>query len=358
MLLKKLSTVIISLILCLPIYAAGTAESLEDGINQLAIDMSKQMQKKDIKKIAIDDFTDLNGYKSGLGDFISEELVTSFYTQGAGNFEVVERRELARVLKEQKLGGSGLLNKTTIAKIGKILGIDAIVTGSIAYLGSSIKVNARMIGVNNAKVFAATSQKMLKDETVEALLGQSARVGNNSSTSSGQSVGGIQIQSHDAKFENKFLRVMPKQISVSQDKHSVIVALEFQNLTSKDILLLVGNAHNTCNNCSSRAYDTNIAIIGNHGTVIDVNSAKTYTTGLSSVREKGWKDKNSYTTIGSSSKTTVIFRFYNEKLNISDDLFSFSADMIRYTGNKTYQQFSIGIPNIKLSRQPDVDKDE
>ena len=71
-------------------------------------------------------------YKFDIGDFISEELVTNFYTQGAGSFEVVERRELARVLKEQKLGGSGLLNKKTIAKVGEVLGIDAIVTGSIA----------------------------------------------------------------------------------------------------------------------------------------------------------------------------------------------------------------------------------
>jgi len=354
--LKKLSVMIASLIICLPIYAAGTAESLEDGINQLAIDMSKQMQKKGIKKIAIDDFTDLNGYKSGLGDFISEELVTSFYTQGAGNFEVVERRELARVLKEQKLGGSGLLNKSTIAKIGKILGIDAIVTGSIAYLGSSVKVNARMIGVNNAKVFAATSQKMLKDEAVEALLRQGARISNNSSTSSGQSFGGVQIQSHDTKFENKFLRITPKQINVSKSRHSVIIALDFQNLTNKDLLLTVGDKYS---NSGASSDDVIASVFGNRGGVIDVSSGSVYVTGLDStyLDSDRLSLKGNYTTIGASSKTTIIFRF-SQKEAMSDNLFSFSANMARYVGKKSYQKFSIGIPNIKLSKQLNVDKED
>lgn len=343
--------------ICLPLFAAGTEESLEDGINQLAVDMSKQMKAKNIKKIAIDDFTDLNGYKSGLGDFISEELVTSFYTQGAGNFEVVERRELARVLKEQKLGGSGLLNKDTIAKIGKILGIDAIVTGSIAYLGSSIKVNARMIGVNNAKVFAATSQKMLKDETVEALLGQSARVSNNTLAPSGQSVGGIQVQNHDTKFENSFLRVTPKQISVSKDRKSVIVSLDFQNLTNKELFLLVGN-NTACYSCGRNNEDVNASLMGNNGSVIDSNKEYVYVTGLNHVKPRYWKIKTSYDTIYPSSKTTVIFRFDNKKEKILDTVFSFSANMARYLGNKKFQPFSVGIPNIKLSQQLNTDTED
>lgn len=332
--------------------AAGKAESLEEGIQQLATDISEQMKAKGIKKIAIDDFTDLNGHKSALGDFISEELVTSFYTLGAGSFDVVERRELARVLKEQKLGGTGLLNKETIAKVGKILGIDAIVTGSISYLGRSIKINARMIGVNDARVFAAAARKVPKDEVVESLLGQSARA----EQSSGQVTpyqavpADVQIQSHRTQFQNKFLVVTPKIINISKSKQSVSLALDFKNITTNDLLLMVDNGYS--------GHDHNhryveASVMSDQGAMIDRHVGKVFVMGLTSYSNSGdvWKRKDNFTVIAPSSMTTVIFRFTGNQ-KIDGNLFSFSANMVRLNG-KTYERFSLGIPNIRLPKQAD-----
>lgn len=46
-------------------------------------------------------------------------------------FEVIERSQLNKVLEEQKLGFTGTLDTNTIKNIGKILGVDAIVAGSV-----------------------------------------------------------------------------------------------------------------------------------------------------------------------------------------------------------------------------------
>lgn len=46
-------------------------------------------------------------------------------------FEVIERRQLDKVLEEQKLGLTGALDTDTIKNIGKILGVDAVVIGSV-----------------------------------------------------------------------------------------------------------------------------------------------------------------------------------------------------------------------------------
>lgn len=46
-------------------------------------------------------------------------------------FEIVERSSLNNVLDEQKLQISGLTDPATAAKVGKILGIDAIVLGTV-----------------------------------------------------------------------------------------------------------------------------------------------------------------------------------------------------------------------------------
>lgn len=46
-------------------------------------------------------------------------------------FEVIERSQLNKILEEQKLGLTGILDTNTIKIIGKILGVDAIVVGSV-----------------------------------------------------------------------------------------------------------------------------------------------------------------------------------------------------------------------------------
>lgn len=46
-------------------------------------------------------------------------------------FEVIERSSLDRVLGEQNLQMSGLTDPVTATKVGKILGVDAIVLGNV-----------------------------------------------------------------------------------------------------------------------------------------------------------------------------------------------------------------------------------
>lgn len=320
-----------------PLHAIAKAESLEEGIEQLAIDISSQMKAKGIRKIAIDDFTDLNGYKSALGDFISEELVTNFYTYGAGNFEVVERRELARVLKEQELGNSGLLNKETIAKVGEVLGIDAIVTGSIAYLGRSVKVNARMLGVNDAKVFAATSQKIPKDEMVEALLSQSGRVGGRSNLTSSAS---MQVQSFDTVYQNDFLVARPTLLTKNEE--SIILNVEIQNKT--DSVLRIA--------CFDKK--PNPSLVGNMGFSIEGGKHSVVdTTGIMCIRnnDSQKKKKDNYTEISPNGKTVATFSFKFGSKNVKSDSFSFNTRMIRHSGSgSNYSMFMIGIPDIRLQQ--------
>lgn len=45
-------------------------------------------------------------------------------------FEVVERAQLDKVLSEQALGLSGVINRDVLVKIGQVLGVDAVFLGS------------------------------------------------------------------------------------------------------------------------------------------------------------------------------------------------------------------------------------
>ncbi|KMP10290.1 hypothetical protein UZ36_08065 [Candidatus Nitromaritima sp. SCGC AAA799-C22] len=150
-----------------PVFAAA---DLEEGIVELAQKISKNMTDKQRRKIAIIEFSDLDGNVTSFGQYLAEKLITQLFIDNPGGFEVVERRQLMKVLSEQKLTMTGLLDAQAMEKVGQILGIDAIVTGSITDLGNQVDVNARLIGVDTARVFAVAATKIPKVGTVKSLI--------------------------------------------------------------------------------------------------------------------------------------------------------------------------------------------
>ncbi len=139
---------------------------LDDLVSQIVLSLSQNQKTK----IAIIEFSDIQGNITNLGRYLAEELTTRLYR--TGKFEVVERQLMNKLIKEQELGMSGYIDDNTAISLGQILGVDAIASGSITDLGKSIKVNARLISTESGKVFSVASVKIPKDETIRMLLGQ------------------------------------------------------------------------------------------------------------------------------------------------------------------------------------------
>ncbi|MCJ7811889.1 CsgG/HfaB family protein, partial [bacterium] len=91
------------------------------------------------------------------GAIIAEWLTTSLNKTGA--FEVYERLSLSTLMEEHKLGMTGLLDDETIAEIGRIRGVEAIVTGSVIKFGDIISVTAKVIDVETAKIIKSSDIK-------------------------------------------------------------------------------------------------------------------------------------------------------------------------------------------------------
>ena len=75
-------------------------------------------------------------------------------------FEVYERLSLHTLMEEHKLGMSGLMEEETIAEIGRIRGVQAIVTGSVIKFGDIISVTAKVIDVETAKIIKSSDIKV------------------------------------------------------------------------------------------------------------------------------------------------------------------------------------------------------
>lgn len=67
----------------------------------------------------------IEGSGRGVSEIIVNELVTS------GNYRVIERSRIQDVLNEQNFGASGRVDNSTAAEIGRLLGVELIMVGSI-----------------------------------------------------------------------------------------------------------------------------------------------------------------------------------------------------------------------------------
>ncbi len=94
------------------------------------------------------------GASRDLGDIVLDKMITALFNED--RFRVIERSQLEAILEEQKLGASGLLDASTAAELGRGLGVDAIILGSVAAApNGAISLDARAIDTETAMIIVA-----------------------------------------------------------------------------------------------------------------------------------------------------------------------------------------------------------
>jgi len=96
-----------------------------------------------------------------LGESFSESLL-----MGLGrvrSLKLVERAELAQVIKEQALMQSLLADPENAPRIGKLVGADYMITGSYQKIGERIQVNLRLVQVETGEIEANTLTQVQGD---------------------------------------------------------------------------------------------------------------------------------------------------------------------------------------------------
>ena len=128
----------------------------DQGLRELARELSEALQEAKAAKLAIADFVDEAGTTSPLGTWLRTEL-THRFARLADRPELFERQRLETVLEELELQGSGLLNPESAASIGRFSGVDAVLYGSYDSAEKTITVRARIALVETAKIRASAS---------------------------------------------------------------------------------------------------------------------------------------------------------------------------------------------------------
>jgi len=145
------------------------------------------------KRVALMDFDfgTVQQWWSGnwdIGKGIADLIVTGLVKNGT--YSVIERKKLDAILQEQNFSNSDRANPTSAAQIGKVLGVNAIIVGSITQFGTedksmkvggiggswgaiaggafgkkegkaSVAIDARLVDVNTGEILAVAAGKGL-----------------------------------------------------------------------------------------------------------------------------------------------------------------------------------------------------
>ncbi|MEN9215812.1 MAG: CsgG/HfaB family protein [Gloeomargarita sp. HHBFW_bins_162] len=115
----------------------------------------EQIQVQTKRRIAVLDFDFASTGLTGLGLSGStgpakavSDLLTNRLVQN-GTYIVIERSKINQILAEQNLGASGRIELSTAAQVGRLLGADVVVIGTITQFGVQESRSATNIGIFN-----------------------------------------------------------------------------------------------------------------------------------------------------------------------------------------------------------------
>ncbi len=207
--MKRIAAILAIGLLCAP----GTAWSQSGGTSTTATPTattppaSPKPQQGRKKRVAVFDFDYATVHSSiaalfgsdidvgkGIADLLVKHLVKD------GSYSVIERKSLDKILAEQNFSNSDRANPSSAAKLGRLLGVDAIIVGSITQFGSEtqntkvggggggfggfgiggfsrkktkavVTVDARVVNIDTAEILAVADGKGESKRESTSLLG-------------------------------------------------------------------------------------------------------------------------------------------------------------------------------------------
>jgi len=130
--------------------------------------IAEQIAKSGKQRIAVVDFTDLQGNVTELGRFLAEELSVSLAAAAHG-FDVIDRTHLENLLAEHRLSSRGLIDPQTTLKL-KVAGVQGLLTGTVIPLGDDVRLTLKVLDVETAKISAPTEVDIPKTPAIQALI--------------------------------------------------------------------------------------------------------------------------------------------------------------------------------------------
>ena len=140
---------------------------LKELSSKIILSVETSLDKKDRFTIAIIELENLGkrARDNEIGQIVSEMITTNIVQ--SGNFDVVEREQLSKVLRELKLNQIGLVDANSAKMVGKMLAADSILCGSVSEVGQFFDINIRLLDVEKATIISAAVIEIKQDDFLD-----------------------------------------------------------------------------------------------------------------------------------------------------------------------------------------------
>jgi len=144
------------------------------GLPLSAADDAKK-EGQTVYPVAVFPFQERGRDVESLGSKVSDLLFANLVVNP--DMCLVEREDLEKLLSEQELNISGLVNPAQATQVGQLTGAKVIITGSVLQVGDKLYVVAKIIGTETSRVLGASVKGELEDDLdgmIEGLAGNVA----------------------------------------------------------------------------------------------------------------------------------------------------------------------------------------
>ncbi|OGS01127.1 MAG: hypothetical protein A3G41_00070 [Elusimicrobia bacterium RIFCSPLOWO2_12_FULL_59_9] len=134
-------------------WTLAASASASKSYTNLAAELTQAALSHHVSQVAVLPFNSTDNSEFQDGSSVSERLITQMVR--LGRVRVVERELLDKVMREQRLMQTGAVDVDEFRQVGRLLPVEAIITGSVSPLGDQLEVHARLIEVGTGKVLFA-----------------------------------------------------------------------------------------------------------------------------------------------------------------------------------------------------------
>ena len=136
------------------------------------------------KRVAVFEFEDKTDHRvrwwsgQSVGRGMSDMLVTDLVK--TGNYRVIERDAIEKIMQEQKLGMTGMVTPQSAAQVGQLLGVEIAIIGSVTEFGHSKgdtggRIKNIRVGVSSQSATVGVDIRFIDVNTGEILTAENIR---------------------------------------------------------------------------------------------------------------------------------------------------------------------------------------
>ena len=325
-LMLKTLAVFVVLTLSGSVIHAKDESSFAEAPSRLAAQLFEKLRAKPVGDLAVFPFPDAYDRHLGLSNWLANDLTASLASVGGLN--VIERDRVDTILQENDFSASGLVDSTSAARMGELVGADTVLVGAWVEESSVVAVTARAVSVEKGTVLASAGVRIALETVPPDLL--SPALGFRSPGESTPLDDG-----HVWRFGA--FEVAVTSIVRARDRRRVTVSMDLRNQTISELPIGIGKGN--FGRCAASLTDNlghSILALGDHRGVTMSCVTKTASRG-------------DYTHLPAFSMTPITMTFKaNEGEEVNGTMFQLSIPFVFHTDDGRKETLA-GFKGLALS---------